>query len=57
MPDFRDRVSYIEEGVIYPLLAATHSLDRIAEGQRVFREKRHPGKIGMIPQEAVQLGS
>ena len=48
-PVFPDLISYIEKGEIHPLLAATYSLDRIAEAQRVFQEKRHIGKIVLIP--------
>jgi NADPH:quinone reductase-like Zn-dependent oxidoreductase len=46
---FPDLVSYIERGEIQPLLAATYPLDQIAEAQRVFQEKRHIGKIVLIP--------
>jgi NADPH:quinone reductase-like Zn-dependent oxidoreductase len=46
---FPDLISYIERGQIQPLLAATYPLDQIAEAQRVFQEKRHVGKIVLIP--------
>jgi NADPH:quinone reductase-like Zn-dependent oxidoreductase len=49
-PVFPDLISYIEYGEIQPLLAATYPLDRIAEAQRVFQEKRHIGKFVLIPQ-------
>lgn len=48
-PVFSDLVCYIEEGEIRPLLAASYPLDKIAEAQRVFQEKRHTGKIVLIP--------
>ncbi len=48
-PVFPSLVSYIEKGEVLPLLAATYALDRIAEAQRVFQEKRHLGKIVLIP--------
>ena len=48
-PVFPDVVSYIERGEIQPLLAGTFPLDRIAEAQAVFLEKRHIGKIVLIP--------
>lgn len=48
-PVFPDIVSYIEKGAIQPLLAATFALDQIAEAQRAFQEKRHFGKIALIP--------
>jgi NADPH:quinone reductase-like Zn-dependent oxidoreductase len=48
-PVFPDLVSCIEKGEIRPLLAATYPLDRIADAQRAFQEKRHTGKIVLIP--------
>lgn len=48
-PVFPDLVSYIENGEIRPLLANTYPLDRIAEAQIEFQEKRHIGKIALIP--------
>lgn len=48
-PVFPALVTYIEKGEIQPLLAATYPLDRIAEAQRAFQEKRHIGKIILIP--------
>lgn len=48
-PVFPDLISYIEKGEIRPLLAATYPLDRIAEAQVAFQEKRHIGKIVLIP--------
>ncbi|WGV16236.1 alcohol dehydrogenase family protein [Fuscovulum ytuae] len=46
---FPDLVSYIERGEIRPLLAATYPLARIADAQAAFQEKRHIGKIALIP--------
>lgn len=48
-PVFPDLISYIENGEIRPLVAAIYSLDRIAEAQQAFQEKRHIGKIVLIP--------
>ncbi len=48
-PVFPDLVSYIEKGEIRPLLAGTYPLERIAEAQIAFQEKRHIGKIVLIP--------
>lgn len=48
-PIFPDLVSYIERGGVRPLLAATFPLERIAEAQIAFQEKRHIGKIVLIP--------
>lgn len=48
-PVFPDLISYIEAGQLRPLLAGTYPLDRIAEAQRTFRQKRHIGKIVLVP--------
>ncbi|MBP1848861.1 alcohol dehydrogenase family protein [Rhizobium halophytocola] len=48
-PVFPNLVSYIERGEIRPLLDRTYPLDRIAEAQQAFLEKRHTGKIVLIP--------
>jgi NADPH:quinone reductase-like Zn-dependent oxidoreductase len=48
-PVFPDLVSYIERGEIRPLLAGTFPLERIADAQREFLEKRHCGNFVLIP--------
>ncbi len=48
-PVFPNLVSYIEKGEIRPLLAKTFPLDQIVEAQRAFTEKKHVGKIVLIP--------
>lgn len=48
-PVFPNLVSYIEKGEIRPLLAKTFPLDQIVEAQREFAEKKHVGKIVLIP--------
>jgi len=48
-PVFENLVSYIERGEIRPLLADTYPLARIADAQKAFQEKRHLGKIVLIP--------
>jgi NADPH:quinone reductase-like Zn-dependent oxidoreductase len=48
-PVFPALVSYIEKGEIRPLLAATYPLEKIAEAQRAFQDKRHIGKIVLVP--------
>ncbi|MEW9805012.1 alcohol dehydrogenase family protein [Mesorhizobium sp. ZMM04-5] len=48
-PVFPDLISYIEKGEFRPLVAAVYPLDRIADAQRAFQEKRHIGKIVLIP--------
>lgn len=51
-PVFPDLVGYIERGEIRPLVAATFPLERIADAQREFLEKRHVGKFVLIPPRA-----
>ena len=46
---FRSLVSYIEGGEIRPLLERTYPLDQIVVAQRDFLEKRHVGKLVLIP--------
>ena len=48
-PVFPDLVGYIDRGEIRPLVAATFPLERIADAQRAFLEKRHVGKFVLIP--------
>jgi NADPH:quinone reductase-like Zn-dependent oxidoreductase len=48
-PVFPSLISYIEKGEIRPLVAAVYPLDKIAEAQRAFQEKRHTGKIVLTP--------
>jgi NADPH:quinone reductase-like Zn-dependent oxidoreductase len=48
-PVFPNLVSYIERGEIRPLVAKTFPLERIAEAQREFLEKRHVGNFVLIP--------
>ncbi|MFM7067491.1 MAG: alcohol dehydrogenase family protein [Gammaproteobacteria bacterium] len=51
-PVFPNLVGYIERGELRPLVAATFPMDRIAEAQRKFLEKRHVGKFVLIPPAA-----
>ena len=46
---FPNLVSYIERGEIRPLLERTYPLEQIADAQRDFLQKRHVGKIVLIP--------
>jgi NADPH:quinone reductase-like Zn-dependent oxidoreductase len=48
-PVFPNLISYIERGELRPLLAQTFPLERIADAQRAFLEKRHVGKFVLIP--------
>ena len=48
-PVFPNLISYIERAEIRPLLARTYPLDRIADAQRDFLEKRHIGKFVLLP--------
>lgn len=48
-PVFPTLVSYIENGEIRPLLAATFPLAQIIDAQREFLRKQHVGKFILIP--------
>lgn len=48
-PVFPNLIGYIERGEIKPLIAATFPLEKIADAQRVFLEKKHLGKFVLIP--------
>ena len=48
---FRNLVGYIERGEIRPVVAATYPLSEIVAAQRAFLEKKHVGKIVLIPGE------
>lgn len=48
-PVFPDLISSIEHGEVRPLVAKTCPLERIADAQREFLEKRHVGNFVLIP--------
>jgi NADPH:quinone reductase-like Zn-dependent oxidoreductase len=48
-PVFPNLISYIEKGEIRPLLAGTFPLERIADAQREFMQKRHIGNLVLVP--------
>ncbi|HEU18444.1 MAG TPA: alcohol dehydrogenase [Deltaproteobacteria bacterium] len=48
-PVFPNLVSYIERGELRPLVAKILPLERIADAQREFLEKKHVGKFVLIP--------
>jgi len=48
-PIFPNLISYIERGELRPLVAKTFPLERIADAQREFLEKKHVGKFVLIP--------
>jgi NADPH:quinone reductase-like Zn-dependent oxidoreductase len=48
-PVFPNLVGYIERREIRPLVAKTFPLERIADAQREFLEKRHVGNFVLIP--------
>jgi NADPH:quinone reductase-like Zn-dependent oxidoreductase len=48
-PVFRNLISYIERGQLRPLIAKTYPLERIADAQREFLDKKHVGKFVLIP--------
>lgn len=48
-PAFPSLIGYVERGEIRPLLAGTWPLEQIVEAQKAFLEKRHVGKLVLIP--------
>lgn len=52
-PVFPNLVSYIEKAEIRPLLAKTFPLERIAEAQLEFLQKKHVGNFVLLPTELV----
>jgi NADPH:quinone reductase-like Zn-dependent oxidoreductase len=48
-PVFPNLISYIERNEVRPLLAKTFPLERIADAQREFTQKKHVGKFVLIP--------
>jgi NADPH:quinone reductase-like Zn-dependent oxidoreductase len=48
---FPNLISYIEADRFRPVIAATWPLERIGDAQRAFLEKRHVGKLVLIPPE------
>ncbi len=48
-PVFPNLISYIERGELRPLVAKTFPLERIADAQREFLEKKHVGNFVLIP--------
>ena len=48
-PVFPNLVSYIERGEIRPLLAGVYPLSKIVEAQKEFMEKKHVGKLVLVP--------
>ncbi|AGP82362.1 alcohol dehydrogenase zinc-binding domain-containing protein [Alteromonas mediterranea MED64] len=50
-PVFPNLVSYIERGEIKPMLARTYPLEDIVTAQKDFSEKKHVGKIVLLPPE------
>ncbi len=48
-PVFPNLISYIEKNEIKPLLYKTFPLEKIADAQREFMEKKHFGKFVLIP--------
>ncbi len=48
-PVFPNLISYIEQGEIKPLVAKVFPLERIAEVQKEFLEKKHVGNFVLIP--------
>ena len=42
---FRNLISYIEQGIIFPVIAQVFDLEAIRDAQTLFMEKQHVGKI------------
>lgn len=49
---FPNLVGYIERGEIKPLVAKTYPLSEIAQAQQDFLEKKHTGKLVLVPPKA-----
>jgi len=54
-PVFPNLVSYIERGEIKPLVSATYPLKDIVQAQTDFLEKKHVGKLVLIPPTPANL--
>ena len=48
---FENLVGYIERGEVRPVVAETYALENIVQAQRDFVEKKHTGKLVLIPPE------
>ena len=46
---FADVVGYVERGEIRPALGATYPLSELVQAQRAFLDRRHGGKIVVVP--------
>jgi NADPH:quinone reductase-like Zn-dependent oxidoreductase len=46
---FDNVVTYVERGEVRPVVAGTYPLNEIARAQEAFLEKRHVGKLVLIP--------
>jgi NADPH:quinone reductase-like Zn-dependent oxidoreductase len=46
---FANLIGYIERGEITPVMAGVFPLSDIVAAQRAFLEKRHIGKIVLLP--------
>jgi NADPH:quinone reductase-like Zn-dependent oxidoreductase len=51
-PVFPALIGHIEAGELHPVVATTYPLERIAEAQTEFLEKRHVGKYVLLPPPA-----
>ncbi len=48
-PVFPNLISYLERGELRPMVARAFPLERIADAQREFLEKKHAGKFVLVP--------
>ena len=46
---FKALIGYIERGEIQPLLAKTYPLSELVQAQKDFLDKRHIGKLVVVP--------
>ena len=49
-PVFSNLIAYIERGEFRPVVAGTFPLHDIVEAQRRFLDRRHVGKLVLIPE-------
>jgi NADPH:quinone reductase-like Zn-dependent oxidoreductase len=50
---FPSLVRYVESNAIQPLVAEVFALADMARAQQVFLEKRHVGKLVVVPPEPI----
>ncbi len=56
-PVFPNLISYIEKGELKPLLSATFPLADIAIAQEEFQQKKHAGKMVLVPPSTLRIST